>query len=374
MKKKILFLIECMAVGGAEKILIDLVNNMDKEKYDVTVMKVYKNNIYNQSIELSKSFNSEIKMKYMCNNSNKILYRVFNILLNRVNTNLIHKIFIGKKYDIEVAYYEGLPTKLVANSSNKKSTKIAWLHTDTKNRVINYSKEKIDEEKKLYLKYNKIIAVSKDVSKSFQSIFDIKENVIVKHNPIDIEEIRNKSIETINVKRGNELTFITIGRIIPVKGYYRLINSLSKLKNEGFNFKLWMIGDGESREEIEKMVNDNNLKNNVKFMGFQSNPYKYLSKADVYVCSSLIEGYSTVALEAITCEKPIITTNCPGMKEIFNNNECGIICDNNEESLYLSLKKILLDKKLIEYYKSQCKERAKYFNIINTVKEIEEVL
>lgn len=372
MKKKVLFLIECMAIGGAEKVLIDLVNNLNKDIYDVTVIKVYKENIYNQNAKFATEFNDNVTVKYLCNNEKNFTYKLFNFVLNRISNRLIHRFLIGMKYDVEIAYYEGLPTKLIAASMNKKSKKIAWIHTDTKNRTKEFDQKLMADEKNFYSKYDKVIGVSKDVVKSFKMVFtDIKE-VEVKYNPIDSRYIKEKGAEKIELsKKSDCITLVTIGRLTPIKGYDRLINVLDRLKKENFKFQLWIVGDGECRESLETQTRQMGLEDEVIFIGFQENPYKYLMKSDLYVCSSWIEGYSTVVLEAICAEIPVITTECPGMDEIFGKYECGKICDNNDEALYKELRKLLNENKKIEYYKRKCRERAKGFNMTNSIKEIE---
>lgn len=373
--KKILFLITCMSIGGAEKVLIDLVNNLDKSKYDITVMMVYKNNIYNQgNCSFDSYFDEDIKIKYMCNNDNKIIYRLFNMGLNRVNNKLIHKFFIGNDYDIEVAYYEGLPTKIIANSSNESSKKIAWLHTDAINRTKGYSDNDIVEEGDLYNNFDDIVAVSKSVANSFRTIHDNFKNVIVKYNPIRGDVIREKGKEDIEIYQYNCKVLISIGRLIKLKGYDRLINVLKRIKDDGLKFKLWLIGDGECRLELEKKVNEYGLNKEIIFLGFQKNPYKYLLKSDIYVCSSLVEGYSTVVLEAICAYKPIVTTDCSGMKEVFGDKQCGVICDNNEEELYKALKRLLSNQEDIKFYKSECIKRETELDLLKSIKEIEGVL
>lgn len=375
MKKKVLFLIECMSIGGAEKVLIDLVNNINKDIYDVTVIKIYKENIYNQNAKFATEFNEDITVKYLCNNENKLVYRLFNFLLNRVNNKLIHMFFIGMKYDVEIAYYEGLPTKLISASMNKKSKKIAWIHTDTKNRTKEFNLDSLEKEKEIYSNYDKVVGVSQEVVKSFKSVFNNINDVEVKYNPIDSKYIQDKGKGKIEINKKKDcITFITIGRLTPIKGYSRLINILARLKKEKFKFQLWIVGDGECRKDLENQVKELGLNDEIILLGFQENPYKYLMKADLYVCSSFIEGYSTVVLESICAKVPVITTNCPGMKEIFGGFKCGKICDNNEEALYNELRNILKGRHQISYYKEQCKERLLDFNINKTIKSIEDIL
>lgn len=373
--KKVLFLIACMSIGGAEKVLVDLVNNLDSNKYDVTVMTVYKKNIYDKNyIKVEDYFNKNIKLKYMCDNSSDIMYRLFNISLNRINNKIIHKIFIGNSYDIEIAFSEGLPTKLISSSTNRNSNKIAWLHTDSLNRTRDMKDETLFKEKIMYSNFNKIVAVSKGVAESFERLHGGFKKVYVKYNPLDIDKIINKSHEDVTIKFEKNVRFIAIGRLTEVKGHERLIEVSKRLRDDGFKFQLFIVGDGELKNKLNDMIHEYNLSETIKLLGLQNNPYKYLAKCDVLVSSSYIEGYSTVVLEAINLSIPVITTQCNGMSEIFGENECGIICDNSSNGLYDALKRVLINPHLIDEYSKQCKIRSENFKIDKIIKEIEEVL
>ena len=114
---------------------------------------------------------------------------------------------------------------------------------------------------------------------------------------------------------------------------------------------MWIIGDGEKREELNSIKKDESI-NNVELKGFYSNPYPLLKQAYLYICSSLYEGYSTAVSESICLGAPVLTTNCSGMDEILDNGKYGMIVDNDEDSLYNGLIKILSDKKIYYNYKN----------------------
>ena len=109
-------------------------------------------------------------------------------------------------------------------------------------------------------------------------------------------------------------------------------------------------------------------------MGFKNNPYPYLNIADVFVCSSYAEGFSTVATEALILGVPIITTDCAGMKELFGNYHCGLIVNNDEDSLYGALKYILDNKENLNIYKNEINKRKDFFDIKKRMIEIEDIL
>ena len=106
-----------------------------------------------------------------------------------------------------------------------------------------------------------------------------------------------------------------------------------------------------------------------------TNPYKYIKSSDLYVCSSLSEGFSTSVTEALIVGTPVVTTLCSGMQEMLGeNNEYGIVTENNEDALYEGIKTMLTTPGMLEDYAQKAKERGKYFNTENTTKAVESML
>ena len=167
---------------------------------------------------------------------------------------------------------------------------------------------------------------------------------------------------------------IAVGRLSKQKGFDRLLKIVKRLNEEKFEFDLWIIGVGAEEDKLKEYIKNNNL-NNVKMLGYKKNPYKYIKEADLLVCSSRAEGFSTVVSEAVILEKVIVTTDCSGMKEILGEeNEYGIVCNNSEDDLFSSLKKILSDEKQYEYYLNKVKERKGIFNLEESVERIEKII
>ena len=375
--KKVLFFVESLSGGGAEKVLTDLVANLDKSKYDITVCSLVGVGVYNDYIK------SICNYKAILNHPKKdasfftnYLYKIKYKLVYNLPAKLLYKLFFKEKYDVEVAFIEGFATKIIGNSSNTKSKKIAWVHSDlfadhwTKSQ---YSS--IANEIKVYQKFNHIFCVAESVKLAFTKKFGITDNLHVKYNPVDRKNILLKSKETLNFELNKDtFTLVTVGRLENPKGYDRLLEIVSKIKNDGFQFELWIIGEGSQRTDLEDYIKSNTLEAYVKLLGFQKNPYKFISKADAFVCSSRSEGYSTVVTEALILGKPVVATNCSGMTELLGDNEYGLITKNNTEDLYAGLKHFLEDKELQLHYTNKSEERSKDFDIRKTIQNIEQQL
>lgn len=355
-KRKIAFYIESMAVGGAEKVLIDLVNNLDKEKFDVTLISIFKNSIYEEyKHEISQEVVLNVQYKWLIDNSNKLRYLIFNFLYNKIPVKHMYRWFIKDKYDIEVAFYEGSPTYFVSGS-NQSSKKIAWLHTLQDRLYKNAPREQLAKQRDIYAKYDKVIGVSKNSSKSFNKYFeDIQVDTV--HNSLDIGNIYERSQEGTDLGKVDKLKLVSVGRLTPLKGHARLLHVLGKLKKEGFQFHLSIVGDGHIRDEIVGNIKENNLEQDVKMYGFQTNPFKYIKDSDCLVCSSTVEGLSLVVIESLLLHTPVVTTDCGGMDEIIEQNKNGIICENSEAGLYAAIKEVLQNPERLNEFRQYTLDR-----------------
>ena len=387
MKKKILFLIHTLQVGGAEKVLVNLVNKLDKKKYDVTVMTVINTGAFREALDKDIKYKTIIDIKMpgkktknksgnLLNKTSKVKQMMANLYRwawRYVNCEKIYKKFIKEDYDVEVAFLEGISAKIIANSTNKHAKKIAWIHVDLLNekKTEKFFKSREDEAN-TYKKFSKIIGVSKFVREQTIKKFDLDPNKVgVLYNPIDRESIVEKSKEQIEQIEKENFTLCTIGRLSTQKGFDRLLEAVKRLNEENIKFDLWIIGVGAEEEKLKTYINENNL-NNVKMLGYKENPYSYIAKSDLFVCSSRAEGFSTSVSEAIILERPVVTTECSGMRELLGeNSEYGIICENNTEALYQSLQDILTNKEKYEYYKNKIIERKNIFDIKKSIKDIE---
>ena len=127
--------------------------------------------------------------------------------------------------------------------------------------------------------------------------------------------------------------------------------------------------------ELENYVREHNLQDKVTFWGYQTNPYKYVAKCDLFVCASYAEGFSTAATEALIVGTPVCTVEVSGMKEMLGeNSEYGLVVENDDEALYQGIKKLITDKELLNHYKQKAIERGKEFSTEKTVKAVEEML
>lgn len=367
MKKKVLFLINTLRDGGAEKILVDIVNNMDSQIYDIEVKLIYREGVYLDSLNNNIKLSSISKTPFGAHQVAR--------LLPRLSSELLYKLFIKSTYDIEIAFLEGYATKIIAGAP-ANTRKVAWVHCDlTKTEWINGVFKNEAGFRECYKKIDTVICVSQTVKKAFIKRFGNLTQLLVKYNPVDVEGIKKLAREYVEKKPSNDkITLFTMGRFSYPKNFMRLLKAVNNIVNRGFNVELWLFGEGEQRHELEQYVNCNNLSDIVWMPGYVANPYPYLLNADLYVCSSIYEGFSTAVTEAIVLGVPVLTTDVSGMQEILGDNEFGVIVENNDYAFNKGLLKMIEQPELLSYYRDKAKERSDFFELKERLSAIEEVL
>lgn len=329
--KKILILTNNLNGGGAEKVLLILLNNLPTEEYEITLALVYKTGIYLQNIP------PHVKIKYIFEDNIDASEQILN------DSDSIYKNFLQNDCDIEIAFLEGNATKILSKSTNKKSKKIAWVHIDLFNEHYTqkiYSSKQ--DELATYYVFDKIAFVSNGALDGFERLFGdgLHDRSIIVYNPIDTKEIKLKSNEKLKSKNG-KITVCTVGRLVPQKGYEDLLYATNRLIKEGFDFDLWILGEGKLEKNLKKLCLELGLSENVIFLGFQKNPYKYIKASDAFICSSRAEGLSLVVGEALFLRKPVISTRCSGPDEVLSKGKWGLLVDISEDGIYYGIKTFL---------------------------------
>lgn len=346
MKKKLLFGITSLTLGGAERVLVDLANALC-DKYDITIFTIYSKG------ELEKQLAEKVKLKSLCKNSYAELSKIQkNIMPIKVLLlkNQIYKRYIKEDYDIEIAFLEG-PTTRLFSVKNKKARKIAWIHNDITKVFGKGLKSKLKKilDRKVYSKYETLVFVSKDNLNKFNEEYKdirnkylepIKKEVI--YNYIDKENIIKKAEEEVDIEFNKELiNFVTVARLVEQKGIDRLIEVHKKLIENSLNHNFYIIGDGPERERLQELIEKYKIENTFKLLGKKENPYPYIKNADYFCLLSRFEGYGMVLEEAKILNKPIIITDTAAREAIERYNNTTIL-DNTEDGIYIGLKNTII--------------------------------
>ncbi len=358
---RILFFIETIDGGGAEKVLRNLVNNMDQSLFDITVQTVWPCNP-------KEYLASGIRYKSMYPAKNKT-----NVLRYRAEaaSGLTYALHIRDDYDIECAYLECGATKLLAGSTNRKAVKLAWVHCDMK-KMMSDPEAFAKKTAKYYAKYDKVICVSQKGRESFADLFGTDVDTDILYNTIDREEILQKAEEPLpKSDMMPHPLVVSLGRLSEPKHYIRLLRAHKRLLDEGIVHALLIVGEGPDRRELEQYIIEHHLEGSVRLPGFKSNPYPYLKAADLLACSSIYECFSTFVTEGLVVGKPIVTTDVSGMRELLGDSEYGLITDNNDEAFYQGMKKLLVDPGLRQEFAAKSALRGVNFSTAKMVKDTE---
>lgn len=366
--KKILFFIHDLGQGGAEKVLVNLVNNMDSSKFDITVQTLFSGGVNEQFL------NDNIKLKTCF----KRCFRGNSKILKLFSPRFLYKHFIKDKYDIAVSYLEGPSARIVSGCTDENTKLVSWIHCKYDSIIdASLSFRNADEAKKCYNRFNNTVCVSTLVKDYYVKAFEYKRPIEVLYNTIETNMILSKANEEVDdvFFSNNCINICSVGSIKQVKGFERLAYVHKKLIDSGIKNRVYILGIGEEKKKIEKYLVDNNLTDTFIFLGYKTNPYKYVKTCDLYVCSSYSEGFSTSVTEALIVGTPVVTTLCSGMKEMLGaHNEYGIVTENNEDALYKGIKAMLTTDGMLEEYAKRAKERGKTFSTEITVKAVEDML
>lgn len=366
--KKVLFFIPTLAQGGAEKVLVNLVNNMDKSKFDITVQTLFAGGVNEQFLNKDINYKCCFKKEFKGNSQ----------ILKLFSPKSLYKKFIKEHYDIIVSYLEGPTARIVSGCTDGETKLVSWIHVEQHTKdTASYSFKSYDEAKRCYGKFDKIICVSEYVKNDFGNIFDNVKNIEVLYNTIESDQIIKKADEPINDYSFDKKvkTLVAVGTLKKSKGFDKLIRIHKRLLEEGILHNIIILGQGPEKDNLLSMINELHIEDSSKLLGYNTNPYKYLKNSDMFVCSSVAEGFSTAATEALIVGTPVVTVEVSGMKEMLGeNNEYGIVTDNNEDALYEGIKKMLTEPGMLEYYAKRAEERGKSFSTEKTVKAVEEML
>lgn len=393
---KILFFIGTLSSGGAERVVSNISLNLP-DKYEKEII------LFGSSCKIDYPYNG--KLIYLDEIQHKnIFYKIY-ALLSRVK-----KIKAIKKCDPNVSIISFLEYPNLINLLTRKHGKTIVSvrnHMSTKHKKGLKSYFWNSTIRYLYGKSDKVIVVSKEIKRDLIKNYGIDENKIkVIYNSYPIEEIEKLSKNKIEDEYEDIFdnpVIITAGRLNKQKGQWHLIKAFSRVKKSIPNAKLVILGEGELEKELKRLVNVLNIKNDVHFLGFQKNPFKYISKSKIFVLSSFHEGFPNAMAEAMACGVPIVSTDClSGPREILapgefehndikyglDKNRYGVlvpVCDGviygskdplskEEEIMANSIISLLQNEALRNHFSEQSLKRIKEFDINNIIKEWEQII
>ena len=391
MMNKILFMCINMNIGGTEKALLTMLNEMNRSKYEITLLMLEEYGDFLNQIPdgIKVMYLKEYKtLKKFINDppqlvakeliKNRKIIKGLSVLFVYIISKLMKDISIyykyilsnvdtlNEEYDIAIAYAGPMDfiSYFVINKIKSKK-RVQWIHFDISKIGFN-----VNFAKKIYDKFDKVFVVSNEgKDKLINFLPSLKDKTEVFFNIISCKMIEKMSYEGEGFSDDFDGTrILTVGRLSKEKGQDLIIPVLKKLKENGYKVRWYCIGDGPAKKEYEKLVDKLNIKDDFIFLGSKLNPYTYMKECNIYVQPSKHEGYCITLGEARCFNNPIVTTNFTGANEQIDDEKIGLICDISEWEIYKSIKRLLDDRELYEKLKENLDNV-----IVNSSKEIDKL-
>lgn len=375
-KVNILFKHRSMEMGGVEKVLLNLLENLDKNQFEISLaLNLNQGELRNfipsdiTTYRLTKG-KEDFPENYILNKFNLFL-RGIKLKIFKFFPIIPNKFLINNTADIEIALGFTMFDD-VLNSSNKNSKKIGWFHTE-----ISYLKDK-----KLAVKLsNQIeqfdyvffgsIQTYEDFIKEFPNII-LPPNQVIR-NPIFKEEILKKSEEFIPDILSKDLVLVSVGRLDSRKGHNVLIDVHLGLLNKGIKNKIYLIGDGIEKDKLNARIKENKINHTFILLGSLLNPYPYVKNADIFILPSESEGWPLILAEALILKKHILATDVGGVSELITHKKNGYLVNYNNEEIQKGIEELINDEILFQSIKNELENKSETFNneeIYNTIEEV----
>lgn len=384
MKKKLLFVIDSLTCGGAEKSLVTLLSLLDYDKFDVDLQLfayggpfekfLHKRVNLLEPLVITDYLSKPLWLQFLNilkkENRNILKARLkYSFLLRknkrRLNNAAIARIYWNcfsscikktEDYDVAIGYGQAVPTFYVAEKASSK-LKYGWV-----NAQYTISGVEKDFQFQFYKRLNKIVLVTPELKDIFKTVYpDFQDKMVVIQDILSDKVIKRMSLEGESLKKiKDEFILVTIGRLNQfAKGFDILLLVNSELKKRNINFKWYIIGEGPFRKDMEIFIAENNLQTNLFLLGFKSNPYSYLASADLYVQTSRHEGFGLSIAEARLLNVPVVTTEFDAVYNQMIPEENGLVVPQDPVAVADAIERLLTDKNLYQHIVSFLKTEKK---------------
>lgn len=370
-KIRILFIHDSLVCGGAEQALYDLMRLLDPEKFETAVLVQKPGNVWDEKF---REAGLQVVYDYSCRQP------TWNPV--KKAENVVRKMRTQKAYRkngeglLEACYPQG--ADIVVSYSmwdyplcgflpGAKTVKFIHGNMDTDPAF----RELILRDRELLPRYDRIVCVSENARKAFMNATGRTEGVETHFNPINSDRIRSLACEPVELPTDKPMV-CAVGRLSSEKGFERLIVQHKRLVEEGTDHYLVIVGDGPDRDYIARTVRAMDAQNTVILAGYQANPYPYMKQSRMVVCPSYTEGLSVIALESLCLGVPVVST-VPSVGEMFDGESCGIVTENDNESLRNAMRRMLTDQVFYSGCKAGAECRGDVFTGKYMVKELEDM-
>lgn len=355
MKKRVLFLIDSLTCGGAEKSLISLLPLLDYSQIDVDLLMFKRGGVFEKYVpQQVRVISHRLYGSGFVDQLSQRLHQMcfsWNLRFGKkrhgaeTHWRAMHQAVmpLERQYDVAIAYQQGMPTFFLATKVNA-AKKVAWINADVL--AAGYD---MDYCKQFYDKMDAVVAVS-------QKLFDLlsvraswmQDKLHCVYDIINPEVVRTLAQEQVTDMNpvGDALSIVTVGRLTKPKNHLLALDAAHILKDNGLDFVWYFVGEGEMRTAIEQRIADLGLADNVILLGLKENPYPYMAKADVYVQTSAFEGFGMTIAEAKMLQRPVVSTNFDVIHDQIVDHQNGLIADMTPQSVAEKILELIADEEL----------------------------
>jgi glycosyltransferase involved in cell wall biosynthesis len=362
-KIKVLFRHRSMEMGGVEKVILSMLNHLDKEKFEMTVCL----NI-NQG-ELRDEFPKHVRKVFIANgkedfSKNSVIQKLqlakrkLKLQKAQKNPKIAGKL-LNENFEVEIApTYAAFSS--VLNSTNKNSKKIGWFHSDI---TLPKLQPLVPTILKQIPQFDYFIFGSqqtKDILIETYPNLNIPENQVIL-NAIPIEELKTKA-EAFRPEFPDKPIFVSVARLHSRKGFHKLMDAHAQLLKDGFDHHVIIIGDGDEKENLKKQAESLGVTQSFEFLGSLLNPYPYVKNADFFILPSESESWPLIIADSLILQKPIISTNVGGIPEMISHEKTGYLINYETSEMYDAMKKFISEPEFVLKIKENLTDIEKQFD------------
>lgn len=382
--KRILFFNDGMEIGGTEKLLVSLLNHLAGKECVITLLLPMPSDKNILIEEISQS----ITIKYIYKENTSHLKRKLgeNFMVFFPSIFAKWKGIKESDYDQIVCFKE---TFFAHIFSKMQLPKILWIHNILYKRIYEtdslrdkfsawLNKKQLKLVQGSYNHFDKIVCVSDAAKNAYLSVLhngtSPNQDIRVLYNAIDLTKAIEKSKQTIEALPQGKTNFILLTRTSPEKRTDRLISAARRLKEEGYNFHIYIIGEGMDSQSMQDSIAISHLRDTITLKGRIDNPFPYILQCKWSLCVSERESFSLALLESMALKTPVITTNCGGPGDIVDGGKYGILVDNSTEGVYQGMKMVLDNPTLSVKYSTDLDKAVARFDYQGWLKSVEKLL
>jgi glycosyltransferase involved in cell wall biosynthesis len=397
--KKILFVINTLGRAGAEMALMEMLANIDRTGYEVSLFVLSGQGelihdlpdhvrLLNETFDDTPVLSAEgtrrlvknlirsglrsgalfYRLPYLIKNTFVMLRRK-NFSLNKLMRRLLADgaARFSEEYDLAIAYLEGGAAFYVDEYVNAKK-KAAFIHVDYNRAGYNRC---LDND--TYLRFDRIFTVSDEVRTAFlQTYPECEDRTQIFHNMLNRKCILEKAAQAGGFSDGYDgFRILTVGRLYAQKALEVSIEAMKLLKESGIRARWYVLGEGEERKRLEKLIRRYHLEEDFLLLGATDNPYPYFAQTDLYVHASRFEGKSIAIQEAQILGCPIIVSDCSGNREQVIHEKDGLVCVLSPQGIRDAVLRLYRDTGLRERLGKEAAHRSQVSD--NELKKIYEI-